>query len=87
MLTNLKNAYVRKHDMARAARATRRILQLEPTNALERRDLGVCLVQTGNTGEAIDLLESYLNSTPESSDQEMIRKLLRKAKSEVARWN
>ena len=87
MLTNLKNAYARQHDLVRAARTTRRILQLEPTNALERRDLGACLVQIGCAGEAIDLLESYLNSSPNLSDADSIRKLLRKAKSEVARWN
>ncbi|MFL5329621.1 MAG: SirB1 family protein [Gemmataceae bacterium] len=87
MLTNLKGTYLRQNDFVRTARVTRRILQLEPTSAIERRDLGICLARTGRPGEAIDLLESYLNSSPSLNDAESIRKLLRHAKAEVARWN
>ena len=87
LLTNLKGVYLRQGDFVRSARVTRRILQLEPSSALERRDLGVCLVQSGRPGEAIDLLESYLNSSPSLADADMVRKLLKNAQREVSKWN
>lgn len=87
MLTNLKSVYLRQGDFNRAARVTRRIMQLEPDNVAERRDLGVCLMQSGQPGAAIDLLQAYLGHSPANADAEMVRKLVVKARAEVAKWN
>lgn len=87
MLTNLKGTYLRLNDFQRAGRVIRRILQLEPHNASERRDLGVCLVQAGRHGAAIDHLEVYLGAAPVASDVELVRQMLKKARHETARWN
>jgi regulator of sirC expression with transglutaminase-like and TPR domain len=87
LLTNLKGVYLRQGQFPRAARVIRRILQLEPGNSLERRDLGVCLIQCGRPGPAIDQLSTYLNASPATADAALVRKLLRQARAEVARWN
>jgi regulator of sirC expression with transglutaminase-like and TPR domain len=87
LLTNLKGVYLRQGLFTNAARVIRRILQLEPDNCLERRDLGVCLVQCGRPGPAIDQLSSYLHMSPVTADAALVRKLLRQARTEVARWN
>lgn len=87
MLSNLKGNYLRTNDFQRAARVVRRILQLEPDNAAERRDLGMCLVQSGRHGAAIDHLSVYLANAPVAPDAEAIKRLLRQARYENARWN
>lgn len=87
LLTNLKGVYLRQGLFPRAARVIRRILQIEPGNSLERRDLGVCLIQCGRPGPAIDQLRCYLESSPASADATLVRKLLRQARAEVAKWN
>jgi regulator of sirC expression with transglutaminase-like and TPR domain len=87
VLTNLKGVYLRQNDFVRSARVTRRILQLEPGNAPELRDLGVCLMHAGHPGEAINLLVSYLEAKPAASDAGIVRRLLKNARAEVAKWN
>jgi regulator of sirC expression with transglutaminase-like and TPR domain len=86
MLTNLKNIYLNAKDLPRAIRVIERILQLRPQDATERRDLGICLIQSGRYGPAIDHLSAYLTSAPPNGD-DSIRRLLEQAKAEVARWN
>jgi regulator of sirC expression with transglutaminase-like and TPR domain len=87
MLTNLKAVYLRQGDFRRAGRVTRRIMQLEPDNPVEQRDLGVCLIQSGEPGPAIDLLEEYLRRTPGAAEADVVRKLIKKARTDVAKWN
>jgi len=87
MLTNLKGTYLQLNDFQKASRVIRRILQLEPQNASERRDLGVCLVQAGRHGAAIDHLEVYLGAEPVAADVELVRQMLKRARHETARWN
>lgn len=87
MLSNLKSVYLRQNDFQRGARVIRRLLQLEPGNAPERRDLGVCLMHAGKPGEAIDLLQDYLDAIPRATDAAIVHRLLTIARSEVAKWN
>jgi regulator of sirC expression with transglutaminase-like and TPR domain len=87
MLTNLKGVYMRRGDFERAARTIGRIRQLAPADEAERRDLGVCLLHSGQPGRAIDLLSEYLEVTPHGPDAAKIETLLKRAKVEVARWN
>jgi regulator of sirC expression with transglutaminase-like and TPR domain len=86
MLSNLKNIYMTAKDFPRAVRVIGRLLQLKPEDSIERRDLGICLVQTGRFGPAIDHLSAYLASTS-ANGEDTIRSLLDQAKAEVARWN
>lgn len=86
ILTNLKKIYTDANDLPKAIRVIERILQLKPDDPVERRDLGICLVQAGRHGPAIDHLAGYLAS-PSANGDDQIRRLLNQAQSEVARWN
>jgi regulator of sirC expression with transglutaminase-like and TPR domain len=64
-----------------------RIRQLQPSEPLHHRDLGVCLLRAGQPGRAIDQLSAYLGARSSGSDVENVRQFLRQARGEVARWN
>ena len=85
MLTNLKGTYLRRQDYARAARTVRRLVQLQPADATQRRDLGVCLVHADRPGPAIDHLEAYLGTEP--PDGEVVAAFLKQARRHLAKWN
>ncbi len=87
MLQNLKTAYLADRLYARAARVTRRLTQLIPTDATQHRDLGVLLVQAEQPGRAIDPLRAYLRAEPNAEDKRDVEKFLSQALTEVARWN
>src|SRR5262249_29386942 len=87
LLTNLKTAYLRQGDFGRAARVSGRLCQIAPDDPAERRDLGVCLLQSGQPGRAIDSLAGYLASAPTGPEAQRVEQLLRQARVEVARWN
>ena len=86
MLANLKGVYLRENDYPRAIRVIDRIRQLIPNDPVQRRDLGICFLQTGRPGLAIDHLDAYLAKAPADGEAE-IRQLLARAKAEVAQWN
>lgn len=85
ILTNLKGAYLRRSDFVRAARVIGRLRQLCPDDVMQRRDLGVSLLQAGRPGRAIDELAAYLEGEPKDGDA--VQELLAQARAEVARWN
>jgi regulator of sirC expression with transglutaminase-like and TPR domain len=87
VLTNLKGCYLRDGDFHRAARTVQRLRQVAPADWSQARDLGTCYLQSGNPGKAIDAFNLYLEQLPEALDHKAVAKLLRKARSEVARWN
>ncbi|MFL5338857.1 MAG: SirB1 family protein [Gemmataceae bacterium] len=87
LLSNLKGCYLRDGDFRKAARVIGRLTQVAPDDWTQRRDLGTCLFQAGQPGRAIDHLEAYLKALPEALDAETVSKLLREARSEVAKWN
>jgi regulator of sirC expression with transglutaminase-like and TPR domain len=87
MLANLKGVYLRGGDFVRAARVIGRMRQVVPNDPLQQRDLGIALLNAGQPGRAVDLLGAYLESAPEADDREAIRELIKRANSEVARWN
>ena len=86
MLNNLKVIYLRSSEFAKAVRVIGHLRQLAPEDVLQRRDLGVCLIQTGQPGPAIDHLMAYL-AILQPADGDAVRKLLEKARAEVAKWN
>jgi regulator of sirC expression with transglutaminase-like and TPR domain len=87
MLNNLKGIYLGLEDFARAIRIMERMLQLNPRDAVLRRDLGVSLVRTGQPGKALDHLRYYIQEAPEADDQKAIGAVLRDAEKRVAQWN
>jgi regulator of sirC expression with transglutaminase-like and TPR domain len=87
MLNNLKTAYLAERSHLRAARVTRRLVQLLPGDATQRRDLGLLLVQADRHGPAIDPLKRYLAACPDADDADEVQKILSTALAEVARWN
>lgn len=87
LLSNLKGTYLQGEDFPRAIRVIERLRQLNPADLTQRRDLGVCLIRAGQPGAAIDHLSAYLDAHPHGADDEVLQKMLNKAKSEVAKWN
>ncbi|MFN4261666.1 MAG: SirB1 family protein [Gemmataceae bacterium] len=87
MLSNLKNIYLKDGDYARAVRIVERLLQLQPHDPRQRRDLGLCLLQAGQPGPAIDHLSAYLDVAGDEGDVPVVEKMLQQAQCEVARWN
>jgi regulator of sirC expression with transglutaminase-like and TPR domain len=87
MLNNLKAAYLRGADFGRAARVMERLVQLDPDDPVQRRDLGVSLVHAGKPGRAIAHLKIYLDRLPAADDVDAVRGFLDRATAEVARWN
>jgi regulator of sirC expression with transglutaminase-like and TPR domain len=87
LLNNLKIIYLQAADFARAATVMARIVQLNPTEWLEHRDLGVTLFHAGQPGRATHHLDLYLKETPHATDADTVREFLRLARKDVARWN
>ncbi len=87
ILNNLKGAYLRRGDFPRAVRVIERLRQLDPSDVLQQRDLGVSLMRTGQAGRAIDPLAAYLGARPQAADAELVTQLLQQARGEVAKWN
>ena len=87
MLNNHKGAYLRLGDFPKAVRVIQRLRQLDPSDVLQQRDLGVSLMRAGQPGRAIDTLAAYLDARPEATDADLVTQLLKQAKGEVAKWN
>jgi regulator of sirC expression with transglutaminase-like and TPR domain len=87
MLTNLKGAYLRRNEFARAVRVIERLRQLDPSDVVQQRDLGVSLMRAGHAGRAIDPLSAYLGARPDAADADLVGQLLKQAEGEVAKWN
>ncbi len=87
MLMNLKTAYIADRSHLRAARIARRITQLLPGDPLQRRDLGLLLVQAGRHGAAVDHLQHYVSAVPNADDSRDVEQILSRALAEVAKWN
>ena len=87
LLTNLKSVYLKTADFVRAARTTARLVSILPSDADQRRDLGVCLIHANQPGRAIPHLRAYIRSMPPPSDVETVGEFLSQALREVARWN
>jgi regulator of sirC expression with transglutaminase-like and TPR domain len=87
MVSNLKGIYLRDGDFLRAVRVIHRLRQLQPHDSLLLRDLGICLLQAGQPGKAIDPLKAYLATPPPVADAAAVQEFLEKAQGDVARWN
>jgi regulator of sirC expression with transglutaminase-like and TPR domain len=86
MLNNLKAVYLNASDWRRAVRVLERLVQLNPDDRLQRRDLGSALLHAGQPGRAISHLEACLALSAED-DEQTVRELLDRARAAVAHWN
>jgi regulator of sirC expression with transglutaminase-like and TPR domain len=87
LLNNLKAIYLRQPDYPRAARIMERLLQLDPEDPMQRRDLGVTLVHAGRHGKAMPHLKAYLDSQPMAEDIGVVEDFLKNARIELSKWN
>jgi regulator of sirC expression with transglutaminase-like and TPR domain len=87
ILNNLKSIYLRQPDYTRGARVMERLLQLDPGDPMQRRDLGVTLVHAGRHGRAMPHLKAYLDAQPLAEDFGDVENFLKKARKEIAKWN
>ncbi|MCI0460071.1 MAG: tetratricopeptide repeat protein [Gemmataceae bacterium] len=87
MLNNLKAVYLGQKDFVRAVRVIERLRQLDPADALQRRDLGISLLHADQPGRAINHLQAYLAARPDDAEAETVRQMLEQARGAVARWN
>jgi len=87
MLNNLKAIYLQSRDLRRAVCVMERLRQLDPADVEQRKDLGAALCEAGQPGKAIAHLEAYLRGQPHAGDHDTVRRLLNRARGEVARWN
>jgi regulator of sirC expression with transglutaminase-like and TPR domain len=76
MLTNLKHIYLDQGHLQNCLACSERILLVEPTLALERRDRGLLYYQLGRWIEARQDFEDYLGQNPRAQDRPLIFQLL-----------
>ena len=72
-LAHLKAAYLARHDLARAAASSERLLILDKNDAYEVRDRAAIAMQLHAYGEAIAYFERYLATAPYAEDGPRIR--------------
>jgi len=87
LLSNLKAAYLRRNDYARAARVVGRLRRLAPHDPTHVRDEGVALLQAGRPGRALGPLREFLLHEPAPAEAAVVQGLIRRAEDELARWN
>lgn len=74
LLHNLKGAFLRSGEDARALAAVDGLLLLEPGDAEQTRDRGLLLFRLRRHGEALACLRAYLVSRPDAPDRETIER-------------
>ncbi len=72
-LAHLKAAYLKQHDLPRAAASLDRLLILDDRDAYEIRDRAAIAVQMHAYAQAIEFFERYLELVPHAEDQSRIR--------------
>jgi regulator of sirC expression with transglutaminase-like and TPR domain len=87
MLSNLKAIYQKEGDFARTVRVLERLHQLNPSDLIQRRDLGIGLFQAGQLGRAVDHLSAYLTVVSQGQEADLVRQVLNRAMAELGRWN
>jgi regulator of sirC expression with transglutaminase-like and TPR domain len=87
ILGNLKAIYLKSEDFARCLDVMQRLFQLNPRDAVLRRDMGTTLARLGEPGKAINHLRFYLQQAFEAEDKDDIEKILKRVQGRVAQWN
>jgi regulator of sirC expression with transglutaminase-like and TPR domain len=73
LLAHLKSVYLTRDDLQGAVAAIDRLLILDPRDSFELRDRGLLAMQMHAYEEAIEYLESYLESEGAGDDRRQIR--------------
>jgi regulator of sirC expression with transglutaminase-like and TPR domain len=87
MLNNLRSIYLGREDWTRAQRVLGRLVQLLPEEPGIQRDVGLCLLHTGQPGRSIDHFRDYLRAVPDAEDAATVQQWLTQASKSVAQWN
>jgi regulator of sirC expression with transglutaminase-like and TPR domain len=87
MLANLKGAYVRREEWAKALAIVERLLVLDGEASVFIRDRGSLLVKLGNLLRGAAEWERYLNAHPQAADTEKIKHELRRVRQRLATLN
>jgi len=87
LLHNLKGAYLRAGDDARALTAVERLLLIAPGDANEIRDAGLLLFRLQRYGRALDRLEEYLATLPTPTDSASVRQHIAELRQRLAELN
>ena len=81
IIRNLKSIYLRKGEHVRALTMIEFSLALDPNSASDRRDRGIVNYNLGNSAEALDDLQYYLDFAPHGQDIEGIHRLVSELRS------
>ena len=81
MLNNLKGSYYEIQDMDRYNIANEMVLAIDLYNPDAIRDKGIALLKKGNSSEALEVLNSYLEINPEAEDADNVLDIIRQIRS------
>ena len=81
MLNNLKGSYYEIQDMDRYNIANEMVLAIDLYNPDAIRDKGIALLKKGNSSEALEVLNSYLEINPEAEDADDVLDIIRQIRS------
>jgi len=87
MLRNLKAIYGNLQDIGSLLPVQRRLAAICDDEPKELRDLGLLCAQTNRLGEALGLLQAYLDRSPSADDVSDISALVEAIRRQMARWN
>lgn len=87
LLLNLKRIHLSQGDYIRALAVVERLLVVAPGDAKEIRDRGLLLAHLGQSGAAVQDLESYLALAPAAPDVESVRGRLAWIRKRAGRVN
>jgi regulator of sirC expression with transglutaminase-like and TPR domain len=86
VITNLKVAYLRQGDMARALRSSEQLSVVAPSPA-ELRDRGIIAYRLGKLRDASRNLKQYLDLVPDAEDADVVRQYLQQVRELRERRN
>jgi regulator of sirC expression with transglutaminase-like and TPR domain len=86
MLNNLKTLYAKQGEWRLCWQVQHRLLALQPAAYNERRDWAVIAIKAGRSGQAVEMLESCLETCP-PEDREFLKKQRHEAHGKLAQWN
>jgi len=87
MLANLKSAYVRREEWAKALAIVDRLLVLDAGVAVFIRDRGSLLVKLGDLLRGAAAWERYLTAFPQAADADKVKRDLRRVRQRLATLN
>lgn len=81
MLNNLKGSYYEAQDFEKYGIANEMVLAIDQYNPDAIRDRGIILLKKGDSAQALEVLNSYLEINPEAEDADDILDIIRQIRS------